>query len=86
MFHACLWCAIDNLAAKNHMSCSGMARRSGLDATVFNKSKRYSRAGKPHYPSMKSVEKVLTATGTSMVDFAEMIADASRRIENQSKQ
>lgn len=86
MFHACLWCAIDNLAAKNHMSCSGMARRSGLDATVFNKSKRYSRAGKPHYPSMKSVEKVLTATGTSMVDFAEMIAEASRRIENQSKQ
>lgn len=86
MFHACLWCAIDNLAARNHMSCSGMARRSGLDATVFNKSKRHSRVGKPHYPSMKSVEKVLTATGTSIVDFAEMIADASRGIEHRYKQ
>lgn len=85
MFHACLWTAIDNLAAKNHLSCSGMARRSGLDATAFNKSKRYSRTGKPHYPSMKSVEKVLTATGTSMVDFAEMIVDASRNVDRESE-
>lgn len=77
MFHTCIWRAIDMLAEKNNTSCSGLARRSGLDPTAFNKSKRYTRAGKPHYPSMKSVEKVLVATDTSMVDFAEMIVDAS---------
>lgn len=75
-FHMCIWCAIDKLAAKNSVSCSGLARRSGLDATAFNKSKRFSRYGKPHYPSMQSVEKILVATGTSMTDFAEMMKES----------
>ncbi len=77
MFYTCLWGAIDTLAAKNKMSCSGLARRSGLDPTVFNKSKRHTRNGKLHYPSLKSVEKVLIATGTTMSDFADMMSDAS---------
>lgn len=83
MFHTCLWGAIDTLAFKNKMSCSGLARRSGLDPTVFNKSKRFTRTGKPHYPSMKSVEKVLVATGTTMSDFADMMSDASRSPEKE---
>lgn len=81
MFHTCIWCAIDKLAKKNKTTCSGLARRSGLDPTAFNKSKRYTRTGKPHYPSMKSVEKVLVATDTSIIDFAEMIANASCNLE-----
>ena len=35
-----LWRAIDRLARDNNLSCSAMARISGLDPTTFNKSKR----------------------------------------------
>ncbi len=38
--HADVWRAIDRLAKKHGMSASALARRSGLDSTTFNKSKR----------------------------------------------
>ncbi len=68
--HEDVWRAIDSLAADHGMSPSGLARRSGLDPTAFNKSKRISREGKPRWPSVESVAKVLAATGTDIMDFA----------------
>ena len=38
--HKDIWRAIDRLAEKHGLSPSGLARRSGLDPTTFNKSKR----------------------------------------------
>ena len=38
--HSEIWAAIDGLAARHGMSASGLAKRAGLDATTFNKSKR----------------------------------------------
>ena len=38
--HKQIWRAIDALAAENGMSASGLAKRSGLDPTTFNRSKR----------------------------------------------
>jgi phage repressor protein C with HTH and peptisase S24 domain len=40
MKHEDVWRAIDTLAAENGLSASGLAKRSGLDATTFNPSKR----------------------------------------------
>ncbi|MCH9053204.1 MAG: helix-turn-helix transcriptional regulator [Proteobacteria bacterium] len=67
--HADLWWAIDRLAEKHGMSVSGLARRSGLDPTTFNKSKRITKEGKRSWPSTGSLAKILTATGDSLTEF-----------------
>jgi phage repressor protein C with HTH and peptisase S24 domain len=71
--HQQIWMAIDALAANNGMSASGLARRAGLDATTFNKSKRVSPVGRLRWPSTESVSKVLEVTGTSMDDFLNLL-------------
>ena len=39
--HESVWGAIDALAARHRLSPSGLAKKSGLDATAFNPSKRH---------------------------------------------
>ena len=56
------------------MSASGLARRAGLDATTFNKSKRVSAAGRLRWPSTESIAKVLEATNTSIDDFLGLVS------------
>ncbi len=70
-----IWTAIENAARENGMSCSRLARISGLDATAFNKSKRVTAAGKPHWPSVETVAKVMRALNISWVDFANFFPD-----------
>lgn len=70
--HKSIWKAIDDLAASHGLSTSGLARRGGLDPTAFNVSKRFSRDGKPRWPSTESLSKVLVATGASIDDFARL--------------
>lgn len=77
MRHADVWRAIDRLAAKHGFSASGLARRAGLDATSFNKSKRKSRDGKPRWPSTESVARVLTATNETMAGFVALMGGAT---------
>lgn len=67
--HAAIWGAIDTLAKNNQMSRSGLARFSGLNATTINISKRFEASGKPHWPAMYTIIKILTATGISMTEF-----------------
>lgn len=69
MTHAEIWNAIERFAADNKMSCSGLARCSGLDATTFNKSKRWSPEGQPRWPSSQSIAKILSSTGSKLEDF-----------------
>lgn len=71
--HEQIWAAIDMLAAKNGMSPSGLARRAGLDATTFNKSKRASAANRLRWPSTESISKILEATSTSLEDFLGLV-------------
>jgi phage repressor protein C with HTH and peptisase S24 domain len=71
--HGDIWQAIDRLAARNGLTASGLARRSGLDPTTFNRSKRSTRDGKPRWPSTESIAKVLQATGSSFTDFVRLI-------------
>ncbi len=73
--HADVWRAIDRLAAKHGMSASGLARRSGLDPTTFNKSKRITKEGKQRWPSTESVSKALVATGDSLAEFVALMGE-----------
>jgi hypothetical protein len=47
----------------------GLAKRAGLDATTFNKSKRVSPEGRPRWPSLESLAKILATTGVTPMDF-----------------
>ncbi|WP_375408427.1 helix-turn-helix transcriptional regulator [uncultured Methylobacterium sp.] len=71
--HEQIWTAIDRLAERYGLSASGLARRAGLDATSFNRSKRIGPDGRKRWPSTESVSKVLTATGASLDDFLRLI-------------
>lgn len=69
MTHKDIWQAIDNFASMQKMSCSKLAKISGMDATTFNKSKRWSKYGQPRWPSTSSIAKILNSTGKTVVDF-----------------
>jgi phage repressor protein C with HTH and peptisase S24 domain len=76
MKHDDIWRALDTLAAENGLSPSGLARRSGLDATTFNPSKRRMPDGRARWPSTESVAKVLDATGASLEAFTALVSGA----------
>jgi phage repressor protein C with HTH and peptisase S24 domain len=67
--HTQVWGAIDRLATRYGMTASGLARKAGLDATTFNKSKRQTPDGRQRWPSTESLAKVLEATGASLDEF-----------------
>jgi phage repressor protein C with HTH and peptisase S24 domain len=71
--HAQVWSAIDRLAARAGLSASGLAKRAGLDPTTFNKSKRITGQGRARWPSTESIAKALTATGTPLDVFVELV-------------
>jgi phage repressor protein C with HTH and peptisase S24 domain len=71
--HQQLWDALDRLAKRAGLSPSGLAKKAGLDATAFNRSKRVAANGRPRWPSMESIAKALAATGVSFKEFAEMV-------------
>jgi phage repressor protein C with HTH and peptisase S24 domain len=78
--HAQVWTALDRLAARAGLSPSGLAKKAGLDPTTFNKSKRVTPEGRARWPSTESLAKSLSATGTSVETFVQLIDDAARPI------
>ncbi len=75
MTHARVWAAIDKLAAHRGLSISGLARAAGLDPTSFNKSKRFTPAGRPRWPGTESLSRVLEATGAGLDELLTLIED-----------
>jgi phage repressor protein C with HTH and peptisase S24 domain len=75
--HRQVWQALDTIAKRNGMSISALARKSGLDATSFNQSKRVGPTGRPRWPSTESIAKVLEVTGTPMSDFTSLVQGGS---------
>jgi phage repressor protein C with HTH and peptisase S24 domain len=64
------------------MSPSGLAKRSGLDPTTFNKSKRITADGRERWPSTESVSKALAATNSSIDTFVQLIGDGTRSLQS----
>ena len=76
--HGQIWMALDRLAASIGLSPSGLAKRSGLDPTTFNKSKRVTPDGRQRWPSTESVAKALAATGTNVDTFVQLMEASGR--------
>lgn len=76
--HSQVWTALDRLAERAGMSPSGLAKRSGLDPTTFNKSKRVTADGRERWPSTESLSKALAATNSSIDTFVQLIGDGAR--------
>ena len=88
MTHYQIWHAIELFAAEHGMSCSGLAKRSGLDPTTFNKSKRLTIFGQPRWPSTSSISKILAATNASAQDFFKFIiedSESNKKPDNKSQ-
>src|SRR5947208_3888085 len=78
--HSQVWSALDRLAERAGMSPSGLAKRSGLDPTTFNKSKRIAADGRERWPSTESVAKSLAATATPIATFLQLIEDVGEAV------
>lgn len=71
--HHQIWSAIDALAQRYGLTPSGLARKAGLDATTFNRSKRAGPDGRERWPSTESIAKILAATGASLDQFLGLV-------------
>lgn len=71
--HEQIWSAIDALAQRYGFTASGLARKAGLDATTFNRSKRLGPDGRERWPSTESIAKILAATGASLDEFMSVV-------------
>lgn len=72
--HKQVWSAIDVVAERYGFSASGLAKKAGLDPTSFNPSKRNGPDGRPRWPTMESISRVLNASGASVDEFMELLA------------
>jgi phage repressor protein C with HTH and peptisase S24 domain len=80
--HDQVWTALDRLAERAGLSASGLARKSGLDPTTFNKSKRVTPEGRERWPSTESIAKALAATASSIDSFVQLIGDSDQTVQS----
>ena len=80
--HDQIWGAMDRLAARAGLSASGLAKKSGLDPTTFNKSKRITPEVRERWPSTESVAKALAATSVSIDIFCQLIENTPRAVQS----
>jgi phage repressor protein C with HTH and peptisase S24 domain len=71
--HKQVWAAIDTIAERYGLSASGLAKKSGLDPTSFNPSKRNGPDGRPRWPTTESVANLLNASGASVEEFTDLL-------------
>ncbi|MGQ0484081.1 MAG: S24 family peptidase [Hyphomicrobiales bacterium] len=71
--HKQVWAAIDTIAERYGFSASGLAKKSGLDPTSFNPSKRHGPDGRPRWPTTESIAHVLEASGASVEEFTDLL-------------
>jgi phage repressor protein C with HTH and peptisase S24 domain len=71
--HKQVWAAIDTIAERYGYSASGLAKKSGLDPTSFNPSKRHGPDGRPRWPTTESVANLLNASGASVEEFTDLL-------------
>src|SRR6202171_983013 len=80
--HEQIWSALDRLAERAGLSASGLAKKSGLDPTTFNKSKRVTTDGRERWPSTESISKALAATASSIDGFVQLIGDGEWTVQS----
>lgn len=83
MSHDQIWGAIDALADRYQITPSALAKRAGLDATTFDRSKRVGADGRERWPSTESLAKILAATGATRDEFISLVASIGRQAVRQ---
>ena len=73
MTHDELWVAIKNLAADMNISCSRLAKISGLDPTTFNQRRHKSKYGQDRWISTYTLSRVMDAAGLTLAEFAQFL-------------
>ena len=73
--HSDVWRGLDQLAALNGLTPSGLAKKAGLDSTAFNPSKRTTKDGRLRWPSTESLSRALGAVGARLDDFVALVDD-----------
>ena len=76
-----VWNAVDKLAKMQGLSPSGLAKKAGLDATTFNKSKRLRPDGKKRWPSLESINKIIEVSGITFEQFSHLGDDDDKVIQ-----
>ena len=71
--HKQVWAAIDTIAERYGYSASGLAKKSGLDPTSFNPSKRNGPDGRPRWPTTESIANLLEAAGATVEEFSDLL-------------
>jgi phage repressor protein C with HTH and peptisase S24 domain len=72
--HKQVWAAIDTIAERYGYSASGLAKKSGLDPTSFNPSKRNGPDGRPRWPTTESIANLLEAAGATIEEFSDLLS------------
>ena len=73
--HKQVWAAIDTIAERHGFSASGLAKKSGLDPTSFNPSKRNGPDGRPRWPTTESISNLLSAAGATVEEFTDLLTN-----------
>lgn len=76
-----VWAAVDKLAKLQGLSPSGLAKKAGLDATTFNKSKRLRPDGNKRWPSLESINKIIEVSGINFEQFCQLGKDGENNIQ-----
>jgi phage repressor protein C with HTH and peptisase S24 domain len=82
MTHKDVWDVIEVFAKAHGKTVSGLAKISGLDATTFNRSKRFTKIGQERWLSTNSIAKVLIATDSSLIDMMRIYMRHLKKINN----
>lgn len=78
--HAAVWAAIDATAAKTGLALSTLSQRAFGHPTAFDNYHRQ-RDGKPTWPTMRTVSKLLDVTGTDFAEFGTLVEAKRQQIE-----
>ena len=72
--HHSVWASIDTIAEIKGWSVSGLAKRAGLNATTFNRSKR-TKGGRERWPSIETIAKILEVAEISEIDWIHIVLE-----------
>ena len=73
--HEALWDGVERVATRQGWTLSRLASVAGLDPTALNRSKRFGSDGKPRWPSMATIAKLLKAANIPFSEFCRMMEE-----------
>lgn len=73
IYNNAIWESVNHIAAIRNKTCSCMARECGLDANIFNASKRTAPNGQERWLSSKTLAIILLTMRVSVSEYAKIL-------------